>query len=84
MESEGLTPTQQRLFQMLSSGKLRTTEELKTCLLNKSKNLSPLYRHICIIRSKIRPRGLDIVFVSKPRGGYQLVRLLANPYDGRS
>lgn len=80
-----LTPTQQKLFNLLSDGQRHHKNEMLELLdltYDRSDKLN-LVMHISKLRKKILGRGLKIAMESyKQRWYYILVRNLPSPNDG--
>lgn len=78
------TKTQQIIIDMLSDGKPHfITDLIRAC--DGQAKLSAVQMHISNIRSKIRPKGMDIVCLNEGnmqyrRKRYQMVRLLSDIY----
>ena len=78
MATNGFTPTQQRIMNVLSDGMGHTYEELYACLDDDMAGDHTVNVHVYNIRLKIRP-GRDIVVrdrLTKPR--WLLVRLMSD------
>ena len=89
MSNGRLSPTEQRIYDLLSDGLSHNREELHACLdeLANSKALTVFVTHM---RAKLRPKGEDIICEYQYKGGwpnrsksfsYRLARLLASPYN---
>ena len=78
------TPTEQRFLDLLSDGQPHGREELRGLLNDSLCDLSRIQIHVSRLRAKLRPLGQDIVCELGGGIHYRHVRLLANPYDGRS
>ena len=85
------TPTQRAILTVLSDGEEHTPLELIQCLAKgfveteMESARSALAFHLHALRKVLRPKGEDIVCRSSGRRlNYQHVRLLANPYDGKT
>lgn len=76
--ADDFTPTQNRMFNLLSDGSIHSKEELHACLDDELSEQNMVPFHICNMRKVIRPKGLDVV--SERNAGYRLVRLLRSPY----
>lgn len=75
------TPTESRLLSLLSDGLPHSKKELHACLYDSLGILNNIQAHISHLRSKIRPKGEDIVCeYAKRQIWYRHVRLLRNPY----
>lgn len=83
--SDGLTPTEQKIVDALSDGLTHSIIALHPCLVDDLSPATNVYIHICNIRKKIRPNGHDIISEKNgiKAGGYRLVRLTPNAYDGK-
>lgn len=79
--SNGYTPTEERILEVLNDGHRHSREELVAVLPDEAAN--SLQMHISNIRKKM-PVGYTIVceYVSK-KGMYRHVRLLSSANDGR-
>lgn len=78
-----LTDIQQKIFGVLSDGRIHAPEEMRGCLWDELAGIEQIRNHISQMRLSIRPKGYDVVYVARgPEQGYQLVRLLASAYDG--
>ena len=81
--NNGYTPTQRAMLNILADGKPHTRHELHTCLMDDLGALSNINFHICVIRGKLRPKGMDIICeLSNRRIMYRQVRLLGSTHDG--
>ena len=61
MNANGLTPTQQRLYDVLADGKPHTMPELFECIDdNLGYPTKLLNTHVWYLRRKLNPRGLDV------------------------
>ena len=61
MTSNGFTPTQQAMLDVLADGKPHTFDELKDCLPDELGVTENIFRHISAIRKRIRLQGQEIV-----------------------
>ena len=79
-----LTPTQQKIIDLLSDGLKHSREELHN-LINPNANKSNVHIHISQLRKLLLSRGEDIAgeVGFGMRITYRHVRLLVNPNDGR-
>jgi DNA-binding response OmpR family regulator len=78
-----LTKTEEAILVMLSDGLSHTRKELMGCLWDELAGRGALQVHILNLRKKL-PAGEAIVCTARGRTfGYQHVRLLCNPYDGK-
>lgn len=79
MRIDSLTPTQQRIFDLLSDGKHHTYDELAECLWDEN-SLTPretLRVHLHNLRKRLTPNGMEIVCRSYPtvlQTDYRLAR----------
>lgn len=76
-----LTPTQKRMYDLLSDGLPHSRRELHACLWDEMSRLATIERHLSTLREKLAAVGEGVMAVNGV--GYQLVRLLHSPYDGR-
>lgn len=77
----GLKPTELLICQILSDGRSHDFDELKReCVLDELASLKCLQVHVCNLRKKFRPIGMDILCTAPGRRkkGYQLIRLINN------
>jgi hypothetical protein len=73
-----LTPTEQRIANVLADGMPHRRRELLACLQDPEAELNALRVHLCNLRAKLRPIGQDILCELSDRGlFYRQVRLLA-------
>lgn len=80
--SNGRTPTQIRILEMLADGLPHTFEELHTCLDDELASRPAVSMHISNLRKVLRPKGEDIVCVIRyHRSYYQHVRLLRSSHQ---
>lgn len=59
--SNGYTPTQQRMLNLLGDGLSHTKEELHGCLDDDLAQVECIRAHISDLRKRLRPLGQDIV-----------------------
>jgi len=74
---DGLTPSQQRLYDKLSDWLPHTLGELRGCLWDELSNDAALHMLISRTRTRIRRQGLDVISIR--RNGtcyYQMERLI--------
>lgn len=74
-----LTPTELSICRILSDGQSHDFDELhEKCISDDLASIRNLQAHVCNLRKKFRPIGLDIFYVApgRRRKGYQLVRLI--------
>jgi len=84
MSGTKFTPTEKKMLEILSDGRPHRRKELHACC-GPSSERGTVYRHVSSIRTKLKPKGENIVCVLLNRSvHYQHVRLLQSPYDGRS
>jgi hypothetical protein len=82
--TNGYTPTQQAMLDVLSDGQAHTRQELHACLPDELGPLSNINSHLCNTRKHLRPIGQDIVCeLVNRRICYRHVRLLASTYTGK-
>ena len=60
-----LTPTEQRIWDLLSDGYSHRREELIGCLYDEKNGKANLSCHITNLRGKVRPEGWDITCESR-------------------
>jgi hypothetical protein len=71
------TPTQQRIYDLLSDGRMHQRKELEACLNDDMAGQSTLRFHICVMRRKLRPIGENIAStILDQRTYYQHVRFI--------
>lgn len=77
--SNGFTPIQRKMLDVLSDGKFHTHEELHACCKPSGPNAVKV--HLYNLRVRMNPRGHDIM-TRRVNGKwfYRHVRLLASPY----
>lgn len=79
-----LTPTENRIVDMLSDGLPHSRDQLMTCLYDDMGSYPNLNQHLFHLRRKIAPTGIGIVCELVRRGiHYRMVRFLASACDGR-
>lgn len=76
MVAEGqMTPTQQRMYTLLSDGDFHSNEELHKCMVDELAEVLVVRMHVSNLRRVLWPTGLDIVSRSRDGvKGYYLVR----------
>lgn len=77
----GLKPTELLICRILSDGDSHDFNELHDkCISDDLATIKSLQVHVCNLRKKFRPIGMDIICVAPGRRkkGYQLVRLINN------
>lgn len=78
-DSEGFTPTERRLFDLLNDGQLHSVEELHGCLPNGDTAVNGLHAHISNLRRNLTRFNKAIVTISLRDGVsstfYRLVNL---------
>lgn len=80
MSTNGFTPTQRAILDVLSDGKPHTPAELRPCLGDDLAGNAAVRMHVCRLRKRLRERGQDIVSVTdRHRFRYQHVKLLPLP-----
>jgi hypothetical protein len=62
MATNGYTPTQQRMLEVLSDGQLHRPEELRACLNDDLQPIKHVTTHLAGIRKNLRLVHEDIVF----------------------
>ena len=80
MNGNRLSPTQQRIMDVLSDGEEHPFEDLLPVLDDGQGSEELLRTHLKDIRKRIGPQGLDVVC---RRGKYRLVRFIGQANDGR-
>lgn len=68
-----LTPTLQRLYDILKDGELHPEADLRSTLNDDMACDMTLPKHISYLRKALAPTGRDVVY-SRRGGGYRLVR----------
>ncbi len=79
MDTNGFTPTQRRMLEVLADGLPHRREELRACLEDELASIETMRKHIGAMRKLLRTDGHDIVCISGGRqraGQYQHVVLL--------
>jgi len=72
------TPTQQRIMDVLGDGLPHGFPDLLPCLEDEYAERGSIRVHLCNMRAKLRPEGLDILIQSISRKiHYRLVRLIS-------
>jgi len=84
MTKNGHTKTEAAIFNMLSDGLSHSRKELMTCLWDELAGRCSLQVHIYNLRRKLPPGEAIICTARGGTYGYQHVRLLHNPYDGKN
>lgn len=80
--ANGLTSTEQRIYDMLCDGLPHSRVEIHTCLPDNLSEITAIQFHLSKIRQKLPP-GQAILIEHKSRSvHYRLVRLLNSPYNG--
>ena len=78
--SNGWTPTQKRMVELLNDGEQHHMNELKRCLFDNAQgSAANVNCHLTAIRKKLRPIGRDVLcqFI-EGESWFRQVRLLAN------
>lgn len=77
------TPTHQRMYAVLSDGFPHTAQELCGCLWDDLSDPKTVLFHLSTMRKSLRQRSEGLRTAREPNGvvTYQLVRLMASPYD---
>lgn len=80
-----LTPTQQRIYDILQDGGEHTSAELVKCLDDEYTQASMVVNHVSALRRNLARYGLTIASVQIPGHppSYKIVRRLPSAYDGR-
>lgn len=76
-----LTPTELRMYRILSDGLPHSKYELHECLDDPLADLTSIQMHLSRLRGKILPKGETVVCLAS-NFKYQLLRTLSNPYNG--
>lgn len=84
-----LRPTEQRILDLLSDGQRHTREEIKGLLDDELADMVTVRIHVSNLRKKIAAKGENVVVSRQTVDGkvvtrYQLMRVLASPYDGKT
>lgn len=83
--ANGFTPTEERIFDLLSDGHPHSRDELFKCLTDDLADTSAIRPHLTRLRGKINPKGFDILYVPRHHKTFwQLVHLVYSPNDGRT
>jgi hypothetical protein len=83
--ANGFTPTEARIFEILSDGLPHRREDLHKCLPDELSALSALRPHLTRMRDKLQPKGFDILCVLLHKQiHYQLVHTVYSANDGRT
>lgn len=80
-----LTPTQQRMYDVLQDGGEHGAAELVKCLDDEYAASSTISIHIAALRRHLGQHGLSIACIQIPghEASYRIQRRLPSPYDGR-
>ena len=82
--SKQITPTQQRILNVLKDGDTHTREELFECIEDDLSGKSAVQSQVSRLRKIIEPQGLIIDCVYRNRRWlYRLSRHLSSPYNGK-
>ena len=76
-----LTPTQQRLYDVLSDGKAHTFAEMFACIDDELSSRDNLHTHVTYLRRKLRTISQEIVVRELPGGPYWILTRLIDPLD---
>lgn len=78
-----MTPTHQRIYAVLSDGEPHTVQDLQPCLWDDLADPAVLRCHISTLRKELSKQSEGIVTRREVNGvtTYQLVRVMASPYD---
>ena len=79
-DTKGLTPTHQRIYDILRDCQPHPLDELRACFDDDLSTPDNIYTHLSQMRTTLRPRGIDIVV---RKGKAELVRIVASANDGR-
>ena len=78
MSLDQLTPTERRLYDMLSDGEPHTKEELQTCMSDTLTGQQVMQVHLVNMRPKIRSRGLGVLTQTiKGKLHYRMVQFIS-------
>lgn len=76
-EGNGMTKTEKKMYDLLSTGQFITKNRLFECLSDSFVEKDTIQFHICNLRKKIRPHGLDVFSKNQDSTmGYILARLI--------
>lgn len=76
--TNGFTPTQQRMLNVLADGQAHTREELHACLEDELSAKNAIKNHITAIRKRIQPVGQDVICEWRDRKyQYRQIRLIS-------
>ena len=78
-DPDALTPTEQRLIDLLADGNVHSQQDMLGCLSDELASVDALNTHLCRLRGKIRLRAMDVATFQQPCA-YQLRRIINNPY----
>ena len=67
MDDLGLTPTERRMYDLLSDGKPHSIKELLGCLWDELSGTGSVAVHLCRLRKKLRPKGKDVRAITQGR-----------------
>ena len=74
--TNGYTPTQRRMMDVLEDGLLHRKEELHACLWDEAGDPANVRPHLTALRNKLRPLGQSVAFIEVDgQGYYQRVRV---------
>ena len=83
--TNGYTPTEYRILNLLKDGLPHHKTEVHKCLYDELSQLDSLAPHICRLRAKLLQRGETVVAVIRNKTTfYQHFRLLYSANDGRT
>lgn len=83
MTVDGLTPTETKIFQLLSDGMFHLRDEVRSCLSDELASFNAMALHITNLRKKL-PNGYLVVCVRhRGKSGYQMVRSIPSANDGK-
>lgn len=78
-----LTPTQQRIWDVLKDGQPHTKDELVACINDELSPRNTIHVHLTYLRRKLPP-GMLLVAITRGTGktAYRLMREICSPSDG--
>lgn len=81
--SNGFTPTEKRILDVLADGLPHRPHEIHSCLDDELSTIAAIKPHLSRIRPRLRIKGQDIICEYRDKlYWYRQIRLLSSPYDG--
>jgi len=80
INSNGFTPTESKMLEVLQDGQPHRRQKLVDCLTDGLGNPHNIRRHLTAIRKRLRPQGMDVICQWIDRNyHYRWIKLLRSP-----